>query len=339
MFVLKSDITIGKFRFNGVNEVGVFRSIHDLADRAIIKLPANASVVSKGKTSAESVTTATQFKEGDAVIIKLGYGSEMNTEFAGFVKQLKPTTLLEIICEGYSWLLRRNKPETGTGKTKIKDLLQAAVSGLPDGHKISVECDDVIDFEGLQTEAMSGFDIITLMQKATDNNLTCFFREPNVLWCGLLHTALKKGNSHRAVRMYRPGYNMPMDNSLSLRSGDGRAGKITYLKQKGKNQAPATVTAVINEHGVNEQITLNNIENQDSLRLLANEKALGYKYTGFEGKITSFLQPFAVPGDIARFRNDRNAEMNGDYLIESTEVRYGSGGARRVCEPGTKIAD
>jgi hypothetical protein len=72
------------------------------------------------------------------------------------------------------------------------------------------------------------------------------------------------------------------------------------------------------------------------LKLLANEKAYRNTYSGYEGSFVSFLQPYAAPGYIAFIKDNTHPEMDGSYLIESTEVHFGVKGARRIIELGIK---
>ncbi|MBL0144937.1 MAG: hypothetical protein IPP48_03425 [Chitinophagaceae bacterium] len=60
-------------------------------------------------------------------------------------------------------------------------------------------------------------------------------------------------------------------------------------------------------------------------------------YDGYEGKITSFLQPFCQHGWKAGLTDKSFPERSGDYLITSVEVTYGMSGARRTVELGEKI--
>ena len=87
MFVLESDITIGQFRFSGVNDVRISKSIHGIVDSALIKIPSIARVVKGGNTNPNPVITGKQFNNGDPVVIKLGYNGVLHTEFVGFVKR------------------------------------------------------------------------------------------------------------------------------------------------------------------------------------------------------------------------------------------------------------
>ena len=75
----------------------------------------------------------------------------------------------------------------------------------------------------------------------------------------------------------------------------------------------------------------------DELRAAAENKLSMYKYNGYSGKITAFLQPFAEHGYKAVLEDDRFPERSGNYMIESVQVQFGTQGARRICEIGVKV--
>ncbi len=69
MFVLEAKIQIGEFTFRSVHEVEITKSVEELADTAIIKLPTRFIV----RQSGEEKYTEEAIKAGDPVTIELGY--------------------------------------------------------------------------------------------------------------------------------------------------------------------------------------------------------------------------------------------------------------------------
>ena len=55
------------------------------------------------------------------------------------------------------------------------------------------------------------------------------------------------------------------------------------------------------------------------------------------GTLTAFLQPYCAPGWIVSLTDDRFPEHNGQYLVESTRVTFGTQGARRYVGLGPKL--
>ena len=80
-------------------------------------------------------------------------------------------------------------------------------------------------------------------------------------------------------------------------------------------------------------------KNIEDLKKLAETEIKKYKYTGYAGKITTFLQPFALPGMVAEIRDIKYAERQGRYEIRSTQVSLGTSGGRRVVEIGKTVSD
>jgi hypothetical protein len=338
MFVLESDITIGKFRFSVVNEVHVSKSIHGIADTAVIKVPSIASILEKDRVT-RNVVIGKKIKDGDRVVVKLGYNGDMQTEFIGFVKRRNLNMPLEIVCEGYSWLLRRNSITNFWSTITIMELLNVAISGINNEYQINVQCDVDIELCNISIENQSGFDIISNISKYTDGCVSCFFVTPDTLWCGLIYNAYAKGEDvfKKGEVKYRLGYNIVKDNSLEQREKDENPVEVRYTKRLSSGERIFQTSDVFKKFSNTYSKVLNQINGSNALKLLANEKAYQMNYSGYEGTINSFLQPFVQPGYLAHIVDNRYQERNGDYLVESTELEFGVNGARRTIEIGPKV--
>ncbi|MCF8448955.1 MAG: hypothetical protein K9G49_03695 [Taibaiella sp.] len=338
MFVLNSEITIGTFRFSGVHDVLIKKSVHSIVETATIKIPAIAAIVSNRKVSAERITTATQFTEGDAVTIKLGYNGDMKTEFSGFVKHRKLDMPLEIECEGYSWLLRKNIAKIKNSNLTLKELLSTAVADLQGKNKITVQCEVDLNILNISLDNPTGFDVIKHISKCSDDNISCFFIKPDTLWCGTLYTDVTNDKTTIAIEKVRckPGHNTIRKNTLLPHNTAGKPGNVLYSRKRGDGEIIAGNSTVATIEKTKHTLTLNHIKNAAELQLLANEKAYRNTYTGYEGSFVSFLQPYAAPGYVAYVKDNTHPEMDGSYLIESTEVHFSIKGARRIIELGIR---
>ena len=338
-FKLTSDITIGKFRFSGVNEVHIKRSLHSIVDTAVIKIPSVARVVTNGKAAPESIITGKQFNDGDPVIIRLGYNGDLQTEFCGFVTRRNLNMPLEIECEGYSWLLRRNTIQTFSRSIKVKELLNIAVSGFENNYKITVQCDVDLDLINVRIDNKSGFDIINDISKYTDGCLFCFFIQPKILWCGKIYTPYANGNDVLDMGKvnYKLGYNVFKDNSLRKRLSANDPVQVKYSKKLSNGDKISQTSSVFKNFVRTHSKILNHLKDTVALKQLADEKAYQLNYSGYEGSITAFLQPYAIPGNKVFITDDRYKERDGTYIIEGIEVDFGINGARRKVEIGPKV--
>jgi hypothetical protein len=339
MFILTSDITIGNFRFSGVHDIQIQSSIYSIVSTAIIKIPSISKITVKDKANPDLVITGNQFKEGDPVTIKLGYNNELKTEFTGFVKSRNLNMPLEIECEGYSWLLRRNNISGFWNTIALKKLLEEAVSGLNAGYKINVRCDIDITLNNLTINKISGFDLIEDIAKYTDNALAIFFIQPDTLWCGNRFTPLANGTDvfNLGTFDYRLGYNAMDENQLTQRNPGTDLVQVIYSKRLPDGSKVSENSDVYNHSSYIRSKVLNHMSDSGQLKQLANERAYQMNYLGYEGTITAFLQPFASPGCLANIADARYPGINGRYVIESTQVNYGINGARRIIEIGPKV--
>lgn len=354
--VLNSDIRIGSFRFSGVNRVNIKRSLHSYADSAVIKIPRQA-MVQKGKLlnngaiallpgSSRELMLGKTIVADTPVSIKLGYNGEMKTEFEGFVKTRSLTMPLELVCEGYIRQLRKHVCMSGHIKnTTAKEFLEMAC-GIRDVKgtllpkpltDVTVVCQDDIPMCNIMLIGANGQQMVDEVKKISLGTLSVFFIEPKVLWCGFTYTPYKQQNDPfgNGLVGYRLGWNCIKDNGLREKVVDEPVQVIL-----GGTYATGQVVQTKSEAGYaikKDKTTFNNVQDLGWMTKMANEKQYRMNYAGYEGHITGFLQPFCLPGYKAMVVDNQYPERNGHYMVESTEVSFGVGGARRVVELGPLV--
>jgi hypothetical protein len=333
MFILNSDITIGNFHFKGVHEVRIHRSIHGFTDTAAIKLPSMATLYTPtNRSNPEKVTTSDKFKVNDPVTIQLGYNGTLKEEFRGFVKEFNLNMPLEIICEGYSYLLNKKTFSGSWKSTTVIDLLKMVTEGT--AIKLNV-----VDDLGLTKVAFTGFTgtrVLSYLSEITGGALRIFFIQPDVLWAGLLYTLYSKANEvlQLPTVQYKLGFNAIKQNSLRLKNKNDDPTGVEFSKRLPSGKI-ITATAGDAANGKIYRDILNSIPLQATLQSLANEKQLELNYNGYEGSIKAFLQPYCLPGYKVYVEDKRYPD--GYYLAESVQTTFGSAGARRSIELGLNI--
>jgi len=343
-FVLNSDITIGipgtnQFRFSGVHSIYIKRSMHSFVDTAVISLPSVSKVKYKNKLEPIELTTSTIWNDGDPVTISLGYNKTMQEEFRGFIRRRNLNMPLEIECEGYSWLLKKNKISGSWKSISVEDLLKLAVSGLPNigntSSQIKLTCIADITLCNVQLSSFTGAEVIEYIHRATDHVLTIFFINPDELWCGLPYTDIANNSSmlgSNSVQL-KLGYNTIKENSLKQRTLDDNKLTVLYKKRLSTGQTVSGIyTSTISQKQYKKLLT--QVADEVSLKKLAVEKQLQENYNGYEGNISGFLQPYTLPGYSALIKDKRYPQRDGIYLVESTEVSFGTTGGRRAFEIG-----
>ena len=335
--VLNSVITIGDFRFSGVHEVRIRKNIHSYTETAVITVPAIATYIPKGSTAAITATTASLFTDGQPVQIDLGYNGNLNSEFTGFVRRRGTGMPLVVECEGYVRQLRLNVGISGNYNrtpTSAAKLLAQATNGTD----ITVSCPVDYKLSNISFSKFNGVQIIDMIKEASQGALSIFFSTPKTLYCGLVYLAYSQGNNPFANYQvdYRLGWNCPKQNGLKERIPS----EPVQVIMKGKYATGALLYSASKETAATRKVTHLSSQMPDAGEMgsMAQEKAYASNYTGYEGQLTGFLSPYAYPGMNVNLVNAEYPDLNGVYLIESTEVIYGVTGAKRIVTVGPKLS-
>jgi len=360
--VLCSDITIGTFRFAGVNEVRVKRSLHSYADTAFIKIPSISKIVQGKRSSSVVQTTANLFNDGDPVTINVGYldgnawqklapwsagatpiiaagtNSPLCTVFQGFVRRRDMNMPLEVECEGYVRQMRLNMAENGFyASTSSSALLKLISAACPD-ITIQMGPGGNIPFLNITLNEANGADICDKIKELSQGVLSVFFINPTTLWCGLTYTPYMNNTDPFALGLvnYELGYNVVKDNGLKERTTEDQPVQVIINGCYATGQKITTASQT-KYQGRKAKSFVNNIGDKPTLQAIANEKQYQMNYAGYEGALNTFLQPYCAPGYKANTIDDRYKVRNGVYMAESTDITYGMKGGKIKVEIGPKI--
>ena len=321
MFILEGKVEIGDFIFNAVNDIEITKSVEDMGDTAIIKLPTRFKV----KQNGEQKYTENAIKVGDPVTITLGYeGKYSGVEFTGYVKKISPKIPLEIHCEDAIWLLRRKNITKTWEKTTMKEILQEVVKDTP------VKLADRIPTVQLDKWIIrnaNGAQVLQSLKK--DLLMSVFITDDGKLYCGLQQLT----NIGQTV-VYDLNFNL-VENSLEFKSKEDRKIKIkyTYIDAKNKRQS----IEVGDPDGEQREYHTSVISDMKKLEEMAQAEIEKLKYDGFDGDVTTFLMPFATRGMKAKLIDSEHPNREGNYFIKKVVTTFGTGGARRKITIGNRL--
>lgn len=321
MFILESKVEIGSYIFNQVNEIEITKSVEELSDTAVIKLPTRFKVRQNGGQK----FTEDAIKVGDKVTITLGYeGKYSGVEFTGFVKKISPKIPLEIHCEDALWVLRRKNITGSWEKTTMKEILTEVVKDTP------VQLADNIPSVNLDKwiiKNANGAQVLESLKK--DLLMTAFINDEGKLYCGLQQLT----NVGQTV-VYDLNYNL-VENNLEFKSKEERKIKIkyTYIDKENKRKS----IEVGDPDGEQRTYHTSVISDTKKLEEMANAEIEKLKYDGFEGDVTSFLIPYATRGMKAKLLDNEHPNREGNYFIKKVVTTFGTGGARRKITIGNKL--
>jgi len=274
----------------------------------------------KEKTSIE---TAKQINVGDAVTIQLGYDGNLKTEFKGFVKRLNYTVPLEIECEDWYWKLRAITLKKSYAQTTIKQLLTDVLAGS--GATVHPETIDMT-LKNTIVDNKTGAWVIEKLK--SDYGLTVYFDLKGRLYAGKAYQV--KGDRVK----YELRGNVIKDDDLKFYKADDYKLKVEAKSyDRNGSKLEASVGA---DGGEAKTLWFYDVKDAGQLKALAEQELKRYSFDGYRGKIETFLVPFAEPGMVAAVTDPIYSDRSGDYFIESTEVKFGRNGGRRMVELGIK---
>ncbi len=297
--------------------------MYSFVDTAVIKIPATGRLKIQGADTS-TTETAKLFSEGMPVTIELGYDNNLVKEFKGFVSRINFTTPCEIECEGYSYILRGKTYLNVFKNTTLKAILQKLIEGTDIA--LSPGIADMI-VQKLNINGKTGTEALQQIKK--ELLVDIFFTE-NELYAGLVYTQ-EKGTTR-----YQLGRNVIKDGNLKLHQAKNQE---VIIKVKGQKTDGERVTASFGEKGEIKQVSTQSVTDAATLKAIAENEHRKISYDGYEGKITAFLHPYCQPGFSAVVIDKRFTERGGVYLADSTEVVYGTRGARRIVGIGFKLRD
>jgi hypothetical protein len=328
MFALCYKVTIGTKKFSGVYEVEVKRSITSLGATCSIKVPTTAAL-KQTDGSRLNVLTAQQIKRGDAVEVELGYDEKYNKEFSGYVTRVNYSQPLEVECEDALFILRQKN----IAKSYSNTTLDTVLKDLMEGTSIKTDTGGLkINISKLILATKTGGEVtreIALKDILSRYGLVGYFDTTQSLFVGL-----RQGKRGRTVKL-RLGWNTIKDDELKYHSADESQVKIKaiYVDKLGVR----TEVEVGDKAGASRTVFLTDVADKAQLKILAENELAKWKFNGYAGKITAFLQPFAEPGCIIHLTDPQYAQRSGDYYCEGIEVKFGTSGARRKIELGARV--
>lgn len=320
MFILCSEIRIGNVSFKSVHDVRIKRSIYSLAATAVVKVPVTAVLKHTGEAPAY-IETAQAVKVGDRVEIRLGYDGNLSTEFAGYVKRLNYKVPLEIECEDEYYATRRVNCVFSGKETTLKQCLNTILPDLNIAYCVDLTLKNFV------VNNKPGSWVLGFLKK--EYGLAVFFDIDGNLYAGKAHEV--QGETVK----YRLRYNVIKDDELKYQLAEDvrlKVKAVCYYKDGTKIEGE-----IGEEGGETKTLYYYDVKDAGELKALARDELERYRFDGYRGRIETFLAPYALPGMVAQLDDPVYRERGGNYYIESTEVTFGTGGARRKIEIGIKV--
>lgn len=316
MYALKSEITIGSYRFSAINDVAIKRSIYETGATATIKVPVTALLKAQ-ETPPAKVNITQVVKVGDSVEIKLGYNS-VRAEFKGYVKRINLTTPVEIECEDAFWLTR-SQSVTISGTTTLKNVLEDC--GL------TVAFAEELTMKNYVAKNMT---VSTLLDRLKTDYGLCIFFDLEGRVCACRPYGVTSGRNVK----YTLRKNVIKDDDLKYHKAEDNKVSIKAICFK---RDGSRVEATKGDGDRSVSLYFYDVEDMNELAMLAQQELDRRSYDGYDGTITTFLAPAVAPTDTAVITDPIYGKRDGSYYVEAVETTFGTSGARRKVDIGIKV--
>lgn len=336
----KSEIEIGKIKFygenSGINSVEIDMSVKELTQKAKIVMPLNFKD-KEGKKVTEVLHT------GDKVVIRLGYGNEIEEEFKGYVSKIGVATPLVIECEDASFVFKRQEPINKSWKScTLEEILRYVFKGW------EVESAQVNLPSGFIIKNATPYEVIRGLKetygfavKIEQDNKTikCFWAYDHKGF--EKHTYVfgtKKDDGKEKLKRRELSPNVVKNDLNFVKKEDLKLQVTAIAKGKNGKQIKTTIGSKDNDATKRTLHLSGEVKDEKDLKARAEIELKKHSFDGYEGKITGFGIPKVMAADTIKIIDVDNEQREGEYLVESVKVKYSvSGGFRRECKLSYKI--
>jgi len=313
---LSCNIKIGVYSFQHVVDLVVNTSIDQLTDTCTIEIPSRLSW--QGKTIALGEDGL--IRTGNKVTVKCGYDGTLQTVFKGYLKHIKPGVRVKLTCENEMYSLKQGSLKKSFKSTTLKALLQDILPTT-----IVVEAAD-IDLGQILINNMSPAKV--LEQLRSDFGIYSYFMN-DILYSGFAYWP------DVAVRhKLQFKHNIIDDSSLEfVREEDVKlkVKAVSILKNNTKIEKE-----VGDPEGDVRTLYFYDVP-EASLQSVAEAEMQKLKYSGIQGSVMIFGEPFITKGDVVDITDPDYPEKDGAYLTKGVEYRFGTRGYRQKIELGPKV--
>lgn len=342
MFLIITNVTIGKYKPFRASSLKWKWHLKEYVNTAFITIPTMCYIKRADGVLYTNLPqpSATAFTEGDPVQIDAYYNDKKNqqggdktiTRFKGFVKRINFKVPLEIECEGYSYQLR-NVPVNKIWKnTTIKKILQEITAGTD--ITLSKNIPD-IPVDVLPATNCTAIDVLDYFKKKMP--LTVYFNQAE-LYVGVyatnIHTLRKLTLADMGTTVkHKLGWNVIKDDELKF-NADKEFGKVVLHGYKRlpdgtivkPDKQPNSDLNVVNKK-------IYSISDKNSIELLSTDETNRINNKGYEGKMTTFLEPYAEPNWATEIDDEKYPARKGSYFISGVEGSVTkSGGGRQIIQ-------
>ena len=317
MYTMQYDIQIGNYKLGMLDKVEIHKSVEQLADTAVITLP--ASQYNK------ALEVEDKLKRGDAVTIVFGYKeSGMEKEFDGWLQRISTDGgNIKLHCEDDLFRFRKEIPNEVLKQVSLQTLLQKVINGC--GLNLKVNCSYSWTYDKFVINNASGFDVLKKVQEECGADI--------YVSGGELHVH-PPGEKMYDERFYDLSINVE-EEGLTYRRAEDKKVKVVV-----KALLPDGTTKEVETGSTGgEKIEIKCATSDEaSMKARGELEVKRRTFDGYEGSITGWLIPMCRPADSVTIRDKDYPDKDGTYFVTSVATEFGKEGGKRKIDLGFRLS-
>ncbi|CDC98933.1 putative uncharacterized protein [Prevotella sp. CAG:474] len=317
MYTMQYDIQIGNYKLGMLDKVEIHKSVEQLADTAVITLP--ASQYNK------ALEVEDKLKRGDAVTIVFGYKeSGMEKEFDGWLQRISTDGgNIKLHCEDDLFRFRKEIPNEVLKQVSLQTLLQKVINGC--GLNLKVNCSYSWTYDKFVINNASGFDVLKKVQEECGADI--------YVSGGELHVH-PPGEKMYDERFYDLSINVE-EEGLTYRRAEDKKVKVVV-----KALLPDGTTKEVETGSTGgEKIEIKCATSDEaSMKARGELEVKRRTFDGYEGSITGWLIPMCRPADSVTIRDKDYPYKDGTYFVTSVATEFGKEGGKRKIDLGFRLS-
>lgn len=311
------DIKIGESKLNMIDRVSIKRSVLTLGNTAAIVLP--------GTMHNKELDVKSKLKIQDKVTIKLGYDSNLKTEFEGYLTKITiENGTIQLECEDDLQQYRKKVKNKQFLATSVKNILEYVTQEV--SSECKVVCSNDIQYEKFIIHEKTGYDILKTIQNDLSVNIYIKDKE--------LH-AHAMGSKTHGDATYNFATNIESDN-LRYKTKEERKVKVKVSGDEKDEEGKLIMGESGSDEGDEVSRKISGMSSAN-LEKIAKEIHGRSSFDGCEGTFRAWLIPYCDAGYEAIIKNDEDKKKEGTYYVAAVDTEFSESGAVRTISLGKKM--
>ena len=326
---------IGDYVFDFVNNVEIVSTWENITDTCTITVPKKLRVKKDGLfTDAITAGANSMWKRNQPVKVYLGYDDNNDLRFDGVLTRISPKLPLEFRCEDKMFLLKQQIiSKYSKTSVSLPQMLRDILPINPEtGKQYEFEAED-IGLGKFMIEKCTIVEVFDYLRKAPFG-LSSYFQNGK-LYVGFAYKISSINDIATGdLKEFEFQRNIIDDSNLDYIRDDDVQLKVRVVNRNAANQITETEFGDVN--GELRTIQTYNLTAADIAKI-GNEALQKYKYEGFRGSFTTFLQPMVKHGQAIKLVDPLIPDRTGVYLARQVVTTFGMQGGRQEITLDRKI--